>query len=231
MKKKIIKILLIVPGIFFKVFDIAKDGSRDLENKFRFKNVIIESGCKISNNSIIKENSRIFYNTSLNNSLISEYSYIGSDCFLQNVTVGKFCSVAKHSLIGLGKHPIKLLTTSPLFYRKNNPLKIKFLKKDLGFKEYDPVILGHDVWVGARAIINDGVKIGTGAIIASGAVVTKDVPPYAIVGGIPAKIIKYRFDEETIEKLLNSEWWEWELDKIKKFQKEKFIHENYSNSI
>lgn len=210
--------LLAIPGILFKFLEIAKDGSRDLRNKIRFKGAIVEPGCKISDGTIIQSNTRIFYNVTLNNCKIEQYTYIGSNCFLQNVSIGKFCSVAKHSLIGLGTHPSYLLSTSPLFYRKNNPLKIEFLKNDIEFIEYEPVEIGNDVWIGARATIMDGVKIGTGAIIASGAVVTKDVPPYAIVGGVPAKLIKYRFNDNLITKLLSSTWWDWDLDKIDNFK-------------
>ncbi|QXP50775.1 CatB-related O-acetyltransferase [Cellulophaga sp. HaHa_2_95] len=228
---KIKKILLLVPGLIVKLKELAKDGSRDLENKFRYKDAIVEAGCKISPDTKIKSKARIFYNTSLNNCNISEFTYIGSSCFLQNTSVGKFCSVAKHSLIGLGIHPTDLISTTPLFYRKNNPLKVKLLKEDLGFEEYKPITIGHDVWIGARAIVMDGVEIGTGAIVASGAVVTKDIPPYAIVGGVPAKLIKYRFSEEKIEELLSSEWWEWDLEKINKYQKEKFANNDHFNNI
>ena len=77
------------------------------------------------------------------------------------------------------------------------------------------IIIGNDVWIGYEAIIMSGVKIGDGAIIATGAVVTKDVPPYTIVGGIPAKPIRRRFDEKTIEKLRKSHWWDWSKEKIK----------------
>ena len=72
-----------------------------------------------------------------------------------------------------------------------------------------PVIIGNDVWIGRNAIIMDGVEIGSGAVVASGAIVTKDVPPYAIVGGVPAKVIRYRFDEQTIERLIESRWWDY----------------------
>ena len=230
MKNKIISIVLILPGFLFKFLEMAKDGARDLKNKILFTGAIIEPGCNISPNTSIEAKTRIFYNVTLNNCKIGKYSYVGSNCFLQNVSIGKFCSIAKHSLIGLGAHPSDFLSTSPLFYRKNNPLKISFLKENKDFVEYQPIEIGHDVWVGARVTIMDGVKIGTGAIVASGAVVTKNVPPYAIVGGVPAKIIKYRFDEEQINKLLNSSWWDWDLEKINK-HKDLIKKQNDSDNI
>ena len=80
--------------------------------------------------------------------------------------------------------------------------------------ENQGVEIGNDVWIGEAVFINDGVKIGTGAVVGAHSVVTKDVPPYAIVAGVPAKMIRYRFDEETIQKLLESKWWEWADEKL-----------------
>ena len=75
-------------------------------------------------------------------------------------------------------------------------------------------VIEHDVWIGVNAVILAGVKIGTGAVIGSGAVVTRDVEPYAIVGGVPAKLIKFRFDADTIKKLMDSKWWEKNIDDL-----------------
>jgi serine acetyltransferase len=86
------------------------------------------------------------------------------------------------------------------------------------FDEKKPIHIGHDVWIGARVFIRDGVKIGNGAVVAAGSVVVKDVPDYAIVGGVPAKIIRYRFSEEMIAELLNLKWWEWPEEKLRKAQ-------------
>ena len=98
---------------------------------------------------------------------------------------------------------------------EKNTLKIDLVDTDLDFDEYENIIVGNDVWIGARAIIMDGVKINNGAIVAANSVVTKDVPAYAIVGGVPAKILKYRFNEKKIETLLNTEWWDDDLQTIK----------------
>ena len=123
--------------------------------------------------------------------------------------IGKYVSIARDVTLGGGEHPLDILTTSPALYG-HNP---KYIDPKIYCK---PVIIDNDVWIGARAIIKNGVHISTGAVIASGAVVTKDVPPYAIVGGVPAKVIKYRFDEETRKELLESKWWDYPYDKIKK---------------
>jgi len=103
-------------------------------------------------------------------------------------------SVAYGVRIGLPEHPVNMVSTSPKIYRNIKSKDIKDV--------YFPPIIGNDVWIGANAIILQGVTIGDGAVIAAGAVVTKDVPPYAIVGGVPAKVIKYRFSDDVILKLL-----------------------------
>ncbi|TLU65218.1 CatB-related O-acetyltransferase [Thalassotalea litorea] len=111
-------------------------------------------------------------------------------------------------------HPKDYFTTSPLFYRVKNTFKLNIVNEDLEFDEYSRVTIGNDVWIGARAIILDGVKIGDGAIIAANAVVTKDVPPYAIVTGVPAKINSYRFEKERINELLKLKWWDLPIEEV-----------------
>lgn len=210
----IIRVLALPIGLLIKLFGLALVGSRDINNKFRFKGATIDSGCCINSNSKIASNTHLLDNCIINNSTINMYSYIGKNSIVQNTNIGKFCSIANDVLIGLGKHPIEYFSTSPLFYRKNNPLNLKFVEKDFEFNEYEPVSIGNDVWIGARAIILDGITIEHGAIIAAGSVITKNVPAYAIVGGIPARIIKYRFSEETIKKNIETEWWNWDIEKI-----------------
>jgi acetyltransferase-like isoleucine patch superfamily enzyme len=211
----LLRILLLPFGLLYKFWDTMKEGSRDLHNKIRFNNSNIDAGCCIDQNSKIAIHSRLMNKCIVNNSQIDSYTYIGNNCIIQNTTIGKFCSIANDVLIGLGKHPIDNFSTSPLFYRVNNPLKIKLVNSNSDFKEYLPVVIGNDVWIGARAIILDGVTVGHGAIIAANSVVTKDVPPYAIVGGIPTKIIKYRFTEKKIETLIGSNWWDQNITLIK----------------
>lgn len=94
--------------------------------------------------------------------------------------------------------------------KKNNTFGISLVENDTFINEYSPITIGNDVWIGARVIIMDGVNIGDGAIIAAGAVVTKDVEPYTIVGGVPAKTIRKRTDASSYEKYIKSHWWELE---------------------
>lgn len=140
------------------------------------------------------------------NCTIGRYSYIGYDCEVINAEIGSFCSLASGIHIGLAEHPVEWASTSPVFQDvTNSSIKKRFARNPL--PKGRVTVLGHDVWIGTNAIIKKGVNIGTGAIIASGAVVTKDVEPYAIVGGCPAKVIRYRFSGDTIKLLLTSEWW------------------------
>lgn len=212
----IIRLLLLPVGIIFKCWSLAKAGARDLHNTIRFKGAIIDVGCCINEQSVIEPRTHLLSSSIINNSRIASYTYIGNNCIIQNTNIGSFCSIANEVFIGLGKHPSENFSTSPLFYRVQNPLYIQLVDTNSDFVEYQPVEIGHDVWIGARAIILDGVTIGHGSIVAANSVVTKDVAPYAIVGGVPAKLIKYRFSNEKIEKLLDSCWWKEDIDTIKK---------------
>lgn len=213
MKQKVYRVLFLIPGLFIKLYEFAKAGSRDLSNKQRFKKAIIDSGCTLNENTFLHPNSRVLANCVFNNVNLGSYSYVGRNSLLQNVTIGKFCSIANNVMIGLGKHPLDNFSTSPLFYRRNNPLKIRLVNKDKIFVEYEDVFIGNDVWIGAGVIIMDGVKISDGAVIAAGAVVTKDVNSYEIVGGIPAKFLKKRVVSKKNTKT-KSDWWDLDLNEI-----------------
>jgi len=152
----------------------------------------------------------------LYNSIIGRYSRINSNCKLVLTTVGNFTAIGKDAILGFGRHPLNYISTNSIFYKKNR------MRNDwitpIDFKTNLPIHVGNDVWIGRDAKVMDGVTIGDGAVVAAGSIVTKDVPPYAIVGGVPAKIIKYRFDEETIKKLLEIKWWDFKDEEITKFK-------------
>jgi len=148
--------------------------------------------------------------TSLKNTSIGNHSYVSSNSRVINADIGKFCSIASFVTIGLGKHPTNYISTHPALY-SNNKGFLTFSKDEI-YKEYEPIKIENDVWIGSNCLIMDGVKIHNGAIVASGAVVTKDVLPYEIVGGVPAKHIRYRFDENIVNKLQEFRWWDKEIE-------------------
>ena len=133
----------------------------------------------------------------------------------EKLIIGKFCSIACGTkfLFNCANHTLKSLSTYtfPLFYEE---WELEKSNITTAWDNKGDIVIGNDVWIGYEAVIMAGVHIGDGAIIAARAVVTKDVPPYTIVGGTPAKEIRKRFDAEVIEQLLIQKWWDWSTDKI-----------------
>ena len=141
---------------------------------------------------------------------IGKYSYVNPHSTLENCTVGNYCSISAGVNICPGEHDLYAISTHPLFARDEIPKRV-------------PVVIGHDVLISLNAVILKGVRIGNGAVIGAGAVVTKDVEPYEIVGGVPAKHIGWRFDPETRERIEQSRWWEKEPNEIKVIAKDKHV--------
>lgn len=135
----------------------------------------------------------------------------------EKLIIGKFCSIACGTkfLFNCANHSLKSLSTYtfPLFYEE---WELEKSNITTAWDNKGDIVIGNDVWIGYEAVIMAGVHIGDGAIIAARAVVTKDVPPYTIVGGTPAKEIRKRFDAEVIQQLLLLKWWNWSTDKIRK---------------
>lgn len=146
---------------------------------------------------------------------MGRYSYIGSGFIYPNTTIGRFCSIGINVVIGLGSHPLDWLSTSSVQYNAAEFSKITDIKTNNKYSEDKETIIKNDVWIGTNACIMAGVVINDGAVVGTGAVVTKDVPPYAIVVGVPARIIRYRFEPNIIEKLLKSKWWEKDFSELK----------------
>jgi len=148
-------------------------------------------------------------------------SYIGNDTRLDHCKIGRYSSVGAHVKIAQGNHPSHtFISTHPMFFSKTPVVGDSFVQTQkfadhVYVEDGHAVVIGNDVWIGTGAILLEGISIGDGAIVAAGAVVTKDVPPYTIVGGVPAKQIRKRFEEEQIEKLLQLQWWDQSIEWIK----------------
>ena len=152
------------------------------------KTAVVNSGCSVVNSSVGK------------------CSYLGYDAEIVNCKIGAYCSIAGNVHIGGAEHPTDWVSTSPVFQKvKHSGPTLRYAEHEL--PSLKQTIVGNDVWIGFGAIVKQGVIIGDGAIVGSGAVVTKDVAPYSIVGGCPAKLIRYRFDEKTIAELNAIQWW------------------------
>lgn len=173
------------------------------------------SSVKISSNSSFEGANTILGNTYFNGSM-GYGAYICHNCYIEGC-VGRFCSIAADVKVTRGTHPTTLpyATTSPMFFSTRKQTGTTFTTIDRFDELKAPVTIGNDCWIGQRAILIGGITIGDGAVVMAGAVVTKDVPPYAIVGGVPARIVKYRYDEETIDFLLKTQWWNKPIDWLK----------------
>jgi acetyltransferase-like isoleucine patch superfamily enzyme len=135
---------------------------------------------------------------------LGDYSYVNAGSIIASGAVGKFCSIGYYSQIGMPAHPTAYIGTSPRTYGTRNVFGIPALWNDYPA----PPAIGNDVWVGSMALILQGVRVNDGAVVSGGAVVTKDVPPYCIVGGVPARVIRQRFEDEVVEALLRLRWWD-----------------------
>lgn len=171
----------------------------------------------VSSTSKISTKASIYRFVKIKNSVVGDYSYIGPSCDITNTSIGKFCSIADNCRIGTASHTVNNISSSPIFTLRNNATKTTWTDKSIQQNnEVKRVNIGNDVWIATHVIIKGGITIGDGAIIGAGAVVVKDVPPYSIVGGIPAKVIKYRFSEDIIKKLEEIKWWNISDENIKK---------------
>ena len=173
--------------------------------KFLFSKLLHKLKISSINNTTFGYDSKCESNCRIYNSSFGKYSYCGNNCSLLNTHIGSFSSISDNVVSGGSDHPSGWISTSPVFYDNRDSVKTKFSRLDRD--KIKEVFIGNDVWIGSNAIILSGVVIGDGAIIGAGSVVTKDVAPYAIFAGNPAKHIRYRFEEEIVEDLIKIQWW------------------------
>lgn len=145
---------------------------------------------------------------------LGAYTYLGEGCLFGAARLGRYCSVGPNVTIGLGVHEVGFVSTHPFFFGSKNGFDIPDgigIPRDFSQQKYRASVIGNDVWIGANAIIMRGVTIGDGAVIAAGAIVTKDVKPYEIVGGSPARKIRDRFSPDIVQKMLEINWWQFDI--------------------
>ena len=165
-------------------------------------------------NVLLGKYNTLYEHVVLKNVTLDDFTYIAKNSEIMNTKIGKFCSIGERCKIGLGIHPIDAVSTHPVFYSTRSQSQMTFVEENVQ-DEYKEITIGHDVWIGYNVTILDGIQVNNGAVIAAGSVVNKDVPAYAIVGGIPAKIIRYRFLKSEGDSLEDFKWWDQEIDWLK----------------
>ena len=156
--------------------------------------------------SRIDKTAAVWDHTSINNSTLGKYSYVSDHTVISHAQIGNFCSISSFCMIGGAGHPVDFASTSPVFLVGRNAMGTHFA--EIAYEPYEKIVIGNDVWIGTHCLIKSGVTIGDGAVVGMGSVVTKDIGPYEIWAGNPARLIRKRFSEETAQALQNSRWWE-----------------------
>lgn len=197
---------------------------RFLTNRLKFdRTIVFDTSVTISLNSEFEGMNKLHPNSFFNGSL-GFGSYIGGESSIIG-KVGRYSSIAPNVKVNPGEHPFQspFVSTSPVFVSLRKQNGGTFVEKqyfdEIRYADLEnrfAVVIGNDCWIGQGAFIVGGITIGDGAVVLAHAVVTKDVPPFAIVGGVPAKILKYRYDDETIKFLLNFKWWDKDVQWLKK---------------
>lgn len=179
-------------------------------NNYRVESAHVGFKAKIGRRAIIRRGSEVGPQVE-----IGDFSYIsGPRSYVEAAIIGKYCSIARQTTIGVSGHNYKIVTTHPVVIDPYYGCVDALVKET---QKSAPVI-GHDVWVGLGSFVMRGVTIGNGAVVAANSVVTKDVAPYSIVGGNPARHISYRFQPHVIEALQKICWWDWSDDKIRQYR-------------
>jgi virginiamycin A acetyltransferase len=212
---KIVKLSCVIPSVFSAVRYGILEHTRSTYAKRCFPGVqfgplaYATSDCELEAPCRIDERSKLLATS------MGRHSYCCSRCFFAFATIGRFCSIGDDVVIGTWLHPTHLVSTFPGFYSRN-----KFTmncRRDEKIIEIQNVTVGNDVWIGHRAILFGGITVGDGAIIGAGAVVTRNVEPYSIVAGVPARAIRKRFPQATVDRLLDLHWWDSDDETLRRY--------------
>ena len=177
-----------------------------MDFRYYWSKAMIRLRGKSVRGSEIDPRSKVNSGSNVVNSTIGRYTYCGYDCWIIEADIGAFCSVSNNVRIGGPAHPVTWVSSSPVFCKGKNLLNRHFAEHE--FDPFTRTVIGNDVWIGECALIKAGVKIGNGAVIGMGSVVTKDIGDYEIWAGNPARLIRKRFDDAVIHRLTESKWWE-----------------------
>lgn len=177
---------------------------------------ILDHSTYVSYDSKFEGANKIYHNSSFKGSM-GYGSYIGPHCQI-SANIGKFTSIAPFVKTNSGIHPFEYpyATTCPMFYSLIKQNGLTFADRSMFDEKKRVPVIGNDCWIGENVFISGGQTIGDGAVVLAGAVVVNNVPPYAIVGGVPARIIRYRYDEKTIKFLLELKWWDRDIKWLQK---------------
>ena len=194
---------------------------RIIKGFWAHRNTFVDPRCSFGGHN------RLYDGTFLNNVKLGKHTYV-SGARIEDSVVGAYCCIGPEARIGgLGRHPTRWLSAHPGFYSMHSGSGTSFVRENR-FQEIAEISIGNDVWIGARALVLDGVTIGDGAIVAAGAVVAANVPSYAVVGGVPARVIRERFTKETVEALLEWKWWNLDTQVLEKIAGEFNAKEQWS---
>ncbi len=173
------------------------------------KHVMFRTGGYADHSTVFEGDNYVGQGSFLTASSLGKGSYVADLSYLNRLVCGRYCSIGSGVVTAVGRHPVnENVSTCPSFFSPNPPNSLRFVAAPSFDEGIVPVRLGNDVWVGNNATIIGGITVGDGAIIGAGSVVTKPCEPYGVYAGNPARLIKKRFDDDTISKLLDLKWWD-----------------------